>query len=253
MGMQYKQGFTIIEVILFLAITGLLAVTLLTGWTTMINTQRYRDSVKTVQSFIQQQYGQVYNVQNGRDADLNCATGGADGPEVGDGSSKPVGQTACIVMGRYIHVTGGTKIEVYSIIGEDGESAPTAEDNTIILERNPIRLDQSLNTDDSKLDIPWQARVVDGNTVNTLNAVIAIVRSPQTGAVHTYSKKTANAIDMPTVKQLILTVGSENGINLCLDAESALSGGRMGVAVQPLASSQSSIVSIPDGPGGACQ
>lgn len=251
MGTQHKQGFTVIEVVLFLAITGLLAVTLLTGWTTMINTQRYRDSVKTVQSFIQQQYGLVYNVQNARDADLDCAIGGADGPTVDNGTSQPVGQTECIVMGRYIHITNGTKIQVYSIVGEDGVSGATDPDNVIIKDRRPIRLDQSLNTDDSALNIPWEATVVDGATTNTMNVVIAIIRSPQTGTVHTYSLRTANPTSMPTVDSLILAA-NENGINLCLDAGVPLSGGRMGVGVQSHASSQSSITTISDGPG-ACQ
>ena len=246
--MQHKQGFTIIEVLLFLGITGLLAVTLLAGWTNMINTQRYRDSVKTVQTFIQQQYGQVYNVQNGRDASLNC-TPGAESPKVTDNPSKPVGQTECIVMGRYIHITDGTKIQVYSIIGIDGEPSSLTSDSQIIRDRKPIRLDQSLNTDDSKLNIPWQASVVDGTTPNTLNAVIAIIRSPQTGTVHTYSYKTANSNLMPLLDNNLVNTANENGINLCLDAGVPLSGGRMGVAIQPGASGQSSVTTIADGEG----
>ncbi len=251
MGTQHRQGFTIIEVLLFLSITGLLAVTLLGGWTTMINTQRYRDSIKTVQAFIQQQYGLVYNVQNSRDSTLGC-TIGIDGPEVDSTLPDNPGQTGCIVMGRYVHITGGSNVSVYSIIGEDGESGGSLSDNAIIVARKPKILDQSLTITDSELNVPWQARVVNPGTTTTRNVGIAIIRSPQTGSVHTYSRVLANTNKPPLFGTGGLVAAANENVttNLCLDAGTPLSGGRMGVVIRPYASSQSFIQTIAD--NGTC-
>ena len=48
-----SKGFTIIEVMLFLAVTGALAVAILVGSGVAIGQQRYKDSVNSLQSFIQ--------------------------------------------------------------------------------------------------------------------------------------------------------------------------------------------------------
>jgi len=61
-----QGGFTVIEVMLFLAVTGLLAVGILVGSGVAIGQQRYRDSVNTLKSYIQQQYSEVTSVINNR-------------------------------------------------------------------------------------------------------------------------------------------------------------------------------------------
>ncbi len=53
------DGFTIIEISLFLAISSFLAVGLMAGWTTNINRQRYTDMVSTFKSDIQQVFTEV--------------------------------------------------------------------------------------------------------------------------------------------------------------------------------------------------
>lgn len=113
MGVQDKRGFTIIEVMLFLAISGMLAATLLGGWGVMINTQRYKDSVRTLQTFLQQQYNLVYNVENGRSTKLLCdAVHGVREADAG----APRGQTDCTLLGRYIYISGGN-VRVAGIVG----------------------------------------------------------------------------------------------------------------------------------------
>lgn len=259
---KYQRGFTIIEVVLFLGITGLLAVTLLGGWTNMINTQRYRDSVKTLQAFIQQQYNLVYNVQNGRDGSLGCTVGGA-GPDIKDGATgqtAPPGQTNCIVMGRYISITNGTNVKVYSIVGEDGDTDGSATDSIFILNRKPIRIDQDLGLTDNELSVPWQATVfADKNSVaptrgSAIDVAIAVVRSPQTGSVHTYSQTLVANSAMPTVAALVGNPATENADrNLCLDAGEPLAGGRMGIVIKKFASAPSFIQIIEDGSASVCQ
>jgi len=249
MGAYNKRGFTIIEVLLFLAISGLLAMTLLTGWTAMINTQRYKDSIKTTQTFLQQQYNLVYNVQNGRSLTTKC-TVGADGPEViaveeDDIGVVPAGQSNCIVMGRYVHINGSS-IKVYPILGEDSSAETNDSDKQVILDRKPIRVQQDVGMIENELTIPWQAVTVKEHTDDTLNVAIVIVRSPQSGAVHTYSQVITGGV-LPGVDGVM--ANSTVDVNLCMNPETALAGGRMGVVIKAGASAQSFVQTIADGEG----
>lgn len=54
-----KAGFTVIEVMLFLAITGVLLIAVLSGTYAGIANQRYNDSIRTFAEFLRQIYGEV--------------------------------------------------------------------------------------------------------------------------------------------------------------------------------------------------
>jgi type II secretory pathway pseudopilin PulG len=66
------RGFTVIEVMLFLAVTGALAVGILVGAGVSIGQQRYRDSVNSLKSTIQDRYNQTTNVVNSRGGAWVC-------------------------------------------------------------------------------------------------------------------------------------------------------------------------------------
>ena len=59
-----QKGFTIIEVILFVAISGLLTSMLMVGVSMSINRQQYRDSVQSYAGFLRNEYSKVVNVEN---------------------------------------------------------------------------------------------------------------------------------------------------------------------------------------------
>ena len=248
MGIAQQQGktgagFTIIEVILFLGITGLLALSLLGGWTTMINTQRYKDSVKTVQSFIQTQYNLVYNVEIIRDASGGpyCVVNGSGQP-VFQASGDSRGQSDCIQMGRLVHISQGSTIDVFPIVGVDEEETAT-NDLQSIENRNPVIAQSDLLLTENELTIPWQAEVKQpGGSTDTQNVALAIVRSPLTGSVHTYVRPT-DGVTVPTMDQM-LTEGDERDVVLCLDPGTAFSGSRIGVIVRERASAQSFVQTI---------
>jgi type II secretory pathway pseudopilin PulG len=249
MGVRHKQGknggFTIIEVMLFLGITGLLALTLLGGWTTMINTQRYKDSVKTVQSFLQTQYNLVYNVENVKQDDGGpfCALNGSNEPQfVATGVLR--GQSNCIQMGRLIHISNGTQVRVYAIVGADLANTAST-DAAEIVRRNPIVVNDELQISESELTVPWQAEVVNRRSIGGIqNVALAIIRSPLTGSVHTYRVGTDGA-NLPDVESMI-AVANEQEVNLCLDPGVAFAGNRIGVAVRERASAQSFVQIIQD-------
>ncbi len=256
MGVRHQQterGFTIIEVVLFVAISGVLAATLLGGWTVMINTQRYKDSTRTLQSFLQQQYNLVYNVENGRLQGLSCTLQGSnlvidDAPA----TNTARGQSPCVVMGRYVNIQDGTNINVQSIVGYlNGDDTSNTDLESIRLYK-PQRVDFELGLTDNELEMPWQAAVVGANDSTPKDYAIAIIRSPKTGIVHTFTKDTTG---QTLALSDIIDVSNENTeVNLCLDPGVPFASGRLGVVIDAYASAQSSVRMITDGrtvcPGG---
>src|SRR5665811_997144 len=96
MKLSNQAGFTIIETMLFLGITALLIMGLLVGIGTSINIQRYRDSVSSLQSVLQQQFSEVSNVSN--DSLSNACYGD-------NSTNNPRGQSNCVILGRLITTT----------------------------------------------------------------------------------------------------------------------------------------------------
>lgn len=76
-GHQTKKGFTLIEVLLFLAISTLIVVALMTGITTTVARQRYNDTVQDFVQFLRQQYSDVITTSNSRGiTDETCSNYG---------------------------------------------------------------------------------------------------------------------------------------------------------------------------------
>lgn len=73
-GQQTKHGFTLIEVLLFLAISTLIIVALMTGISTTVARQRYNDSVQDFAQFLRKQYSDVVTTANSRGIDDETCT-----------------------------------------------------------------------------------------------------------------------------------------------------------------------------------
>ncbi len=244
-----QRGFTIIEVMLFLAISGLLAALLMAGWATKVNTERYRDSVVTLQSFLQQQYNLVYNVENERSQELHCEDASVT---EGVGAPTPRGQSDCVILGRLVSVRttlqDETKLTVQSIIGREPSNPvqPQSDDTLLDVLRDPYKV-TVINTDmglsDAELIVPWGATIYEGDDGKASFATdfdIAIVRSPIDGTVYTYVRKT-NTDDFNKMFD-VATAGSEENAKMCLDPGASFSGQRMSVTIHARASSQDGVV-----------
>lgn len=97
-----KTGFTIVEISLFLGLSGLLAAGLMVGWSVNINRQRYNDSVNTFKSGIQQVFSDVENTQNSRSNSYSCNV--VNGNVSITTGSEIRGQSKCTVLGKLISV-----------------------------------------------------------------------------------------------------------------------------------------------------
>ena len=197
MGTHKLAGFTVIEVVLFLAISSALIVGLISATGLSLNNQRYKDAADTFKSTLQQQYADLMSVQNAREDNWYCGAGAQ--PDEDAGTQQDRGQSDCMLMGKYLRIENGD-ISIYSVIGYGSE--PFSASSDIAALRNNYLLNVSnAEVSESRLEwgtqIAWPKNVASNtpgvvgppNTVPTTprKLGILIVRSPGSGQIYTFT------------------------------------------------------------------
>ena len=215
MGVKKHKGFTIIESMLFLGVTGVVMAVLLVGVGGALNRERYKEAVSSFQDYMQGQYNLAMNVNNSRPNTDVCK----NGQIVVGGGSEGRGTSDCTIVGRVIHSTAnGDAITSAQVYATADVSALTGGNDAAIL--NSALLISSPVVETYKM--AWGTRVVRPKPNDTvLPFSILIVRMPTTGLVHTYGiqqlDKTPAAI-----------VGSQlpsAGLAMCVDNSMFTAGG----------------------------
>ena len=111
---QFINGFTIIEISLFLGLSGFLAVGLMAGWSNSINRQRYNDMVSTFKSEVQQVFFEVENPKNDLTQKIRCTDNGTNISIVLDDSGNSRGTTDCIILGKMINFANPSPFGLFS-------------------------------------------------------------------------------------------------------------------------------------------
>jgi type II secretory pathway pseudopilin PulG len=186
MGAKTQSGFTIVETMIFLGVSGLLLAGLLAGTTVTIQRQRYSDSVNTTQSFIQQQYSEALNVVNAREGTEACSASNVVVPAAG--SPELPGTSDCLVLGRAIDVSAGTgKAIAYHVVGRASSTAenPDLTDDQLLQQYRPTLVK---NVAADEFDVPWGAKIIAMRQVGAgaVNRLL-MLRSPRSGAIYTYA------------------------------------------------------------------
>jgi len=116
--MVRQSGFTIIEVLLFLAVSGLLFVIAVSSLNGTIRSSRLTDATNGLENFISQQYSDVRSGVSFRtDGEVSCRVGG--GPA---DAQLPGASDDCVVVGRvldFVSTDGSSNpntINVYTIV-----------------------------------------------------------------------------------------------------------------------------------------
>ncbi|MDB5187307.1 MAG: hypothetical protein JWM07_779 [Candidatus Saccharibacteria bacterium] len=236
MGSQKNTGFTVIETMLFLGVAGALTVGILVGSGAAINQQRYRDSVNTLKSFIQQQYSEATNVVNGRDGSEACANAViVQPPAIVTPESR--GTSECMILGRYVVIdASGTRITASNIVGHRTSNVPEASSDIAEVTTN-YRLGTSTIGQDSA-DIAWGATVVKQKTTQAMPLTMIILRSPLSGSIMTYTSEGV----VTDLASMITAANSSVTRNLCVNMGAGIvAGNRMSVQISPFATSQGAI------------
>ncbi len=180
-----SAGFTIIETMLFLAVTGLLIMGVLIGTGAALNNQRYRDAVETFKTVVQNQYAELGSVKNNRSDEWSC--GSSAKPEDGD---EYRGQSDCLIVGRYMLIDRSA-ITIFNVL---------AHKNTVILPQTSdiagLRANYTYNVSETTepRTMEWQTEAgwpTDGAGAQSpqtpSSLAIFFVRSPETGNIYTFT------------------------------------------------------------------
>ncbi len=183
---KVKLGFTLIEVSLFLAITGALFVSIIVGTQNSIWQQKYNDSVQNFTNFIRNAYAQVSNPQG-----------------IGDGRSDQAIYGKLIVFGQEYDLkgekipSGEQRIFIYDVVG-DASSVGTG---SVIETFKALRINvvvEEVNGGTTNVSpagladsyVPTWASVIEKTRVtagadNNFKGSILIVRHPRSGIINT--------------------------------------------------------------------
>lgn len=240
MGMKKTAGFTMIEVMLVLAITGLMFAGFMVAANAGIQRQQYRDSVYSLQSQLKNQYNLVQNPTNDRTK--------TDGECFNDGGTPRGTMSNCFVVGRMIRIDD-SKITTGPVLGlssaDDADIEPgktgfgsvwnlyehTNDDNptAVGVESKPLKWGASVKSIDSATAVGKQLSVL-------------IIMSPVNGSLRTYVKKGAPA----TADAMVVAANQANKVDICIDngALDIVGGKPMAVRIEANASSGAG-VSVP--------
>lgn len=250
MGTKKTAGFTIIEVMLFLAVSGALAVAILVGSGVAINQQRYRDSVSSLKSFLQEQYSDTTNTTNSRTGDEACTNAVVVTPPSYIPAPQPRGTTDCLLLGRSIVIgSNGTQVTVSNVVGYR-----TSDTSTVPLGASDIEELKNYKLATSPIDqevksVDWGARVVKPKTSTAQPLAMMIIHSPLSGSIMTFVSQTPQ----PDLNLFANVVPNTIATNLCVEPSGgSFTGSQLSVRIDPYATSQSSI-EISSESEGICQ
>lgn len=243
MGSTYARGFTVIETMMFLAITGILVVGILYGTGTSINVQRYRDSVLSLQTTLQDQYSQVVNVRNEVSLEgLSCDTNAVVTVDP-DAGSAPRGQADCVVMGRYVRTLDSRTLSLSTVVGYINPNAVT---NTNDLQTLQLYALNTIPTSEEEYPIEWNAELQQAGGDMPLAFSVLILRSPTSGIVRTFINPTVS-MGSDTIDDLVDTAYLSQSLKACVDAGGLFGTNKMAVSIVPNATSATGVEILGDG------
>lgn len=238
MGIKHTHGFTIIEVMLFLAVTGLLAVGILAGSGVAIGQQRYRDSVNSMKSLFQEQYNQTTNTVNNRTGAEACQNGVVVQPPDNVPDPQARGTSGCLLMGRLVVVgADGKRLTISNVVGYRTSETAEVESTDIAELTTNYRL--AISPEAQITDtVEWDARLVRPKTSTPSPVSVLIVRSPLSGSLMTFVRDGVQTNLNAMMAGGVTTTYKD----LCVDAPvGSFVGQRLAVRINGYATSQAAI------------
>lgn len=214
-----KAGFTIVETMLFLAVSGFVVVGVIVGTSSSIARQRYQDSVQDFAEFLRKTYSEVINVQNSRTNNTNniCTIDSIIKNPTLSLDVNPEnfpGKSDCAIYGKML-VVKDHKIRSYTLLGK----AINSTDKTAINLSTPEAIKElgidaltiqknsdntcSYKTINSKPAYrpQWDAKIQNTMDQSSFSGTILILRSPLSGAVHTFNLKDNISFDLDELEK----------------------------------------------------
>lgn len=233
MGVKVQNGFTIIETVLFLAISGLLVIAILAGTGSSIAIQRYRDSVTNFHEVLSAQYGSVDHVANAESKSLACSNAVVSNI----GATKPRGQSpSCILVGRYIKIVDKT-IETSSVVASgvtDISRNDIADLQTYSFALLPGSTESKSLEWGTSIAWPKSGNEAQNPTVPRSIAIL-IVKSPISGVKYTFTTD-----NIGTDIKSMIQVSAQNERRICVAGNGLFEGG-LAVILRSFASNSNAV------------
>ncbi len=232
---KHQQGFTIIELVLVFAITGLVIAMVLTGIGNSLRAERYRDATNQTIDFFQGLYSKTANISNDRDAAKNCDEHVVN--EVYDTGGKGRGTSECFLTGYFIRSSdNGDSITSQLVIARRDANADP--DIGTLSEAATLRRSHLHATEQSTYTLDWGARLLQGSDPARFTMLIA--RSPVSGVIRTYVDLTSNTA---TMASLLTEPGLVSDARFCIDPSGIFNAGiaKNGFVVDSGASNSSNV------------
>lgn len=194
-----REGFTLLEVTLVLALTGLLLIGLLGGTATAIKTQRYNDSVRSFAEYLRTAYSEVINPESlglGNSSNKANIEGGGNfaiygkvlvfGYNYGAGDSNEAANRSVYSA----TLIGDANVPSITVQGFVNELAEVHAELFCGKRINDVERSSTL----SYYEPTWQAELMEVNdpahnpplnVEDRFRGTVIIARSPSSGAVHT--------------------------------------------------------------------
>jgi hypothetical protein len=244
-----ERGFTVIELMLFFAVSGALLVALMIGIGSTVSQQQYRESVISFSTFLQGQYSDALNTHNDKDNSWNCM---GDGTVVQDNTTVyHKGTSSCVLLGKAIQIEDDSnhvqRIKTYYVVGCEpfnatcGNASPTiigTNDITTLASYSPIKTE--FNAQEESLD--WDSTLVTAGASHThLTASILILRSPSSGLLRVFTSDDASLNDLHDLSSIMTTPdAAKKLLTMCVSSNSGVTA-KQSVTVDPSISSQDGI------------
>jgi type II secretory pathway pseudopilin PulG len=241
MKLSNKAGFTIIETMLFLGISGLLAMGLLTGVGTAINVQRYHDSVSSFQAFLQQQYSNVANVINDRNNNWTCVSGSQPTQPTNPGSGQIPGQSSCVILGEYITTdSAGDTLTVKQVIGSIPVSTdPSPSNDLAALQQYDIQVFPASST---TYQLDWGATIVSPSPGGSMTLSMLILQSPLSGTIQTFISPLNTVVGDNDIQTILKDSNQTTPTKMCINSNGLLTGSKMAVQINAYTTSPNGII-----------
>jgi len=247
MSAHAKQGFTIIEVLLVLSITGLLVGGLLVAVSGSINNERYRDATETFKSVLQNQYGELASIYNDRENTWSCNS--STTIEEKGVTTENRGQSDCFLLGKLVSINKKT-ITVSSIVGYEVSPPVEGEDDVTSIKSHYRLNDSPISVDSLKME--WgtgiAAATIDGANTDPTNVKVSILflRSPTSGQTYTFTTNKIYTDPSPAnLKAMIVAgdvaPGTQAERVMCITSEGLAVGGDSALVINKFATGPSAI------------
>ncbi len=207
-----QSGFTLIEAILFLAVSSLLFLIAVVGTGSLMTSVRFSDSMRTTQAFFQSQYDQILNGVNEREQAETCG----------------VIKGKCLLLGRLFQFEKGSgDITSYYVVATRvpdlaGGDATKSDQELLAEAAKPVVVKGGAFV--STFQIPWGAQVLntrrsDDTAVNTY----ALLRSPGSSRLlsYTFTVPTADLAGDGTLalsSYLADAANAQRSTNICVQS-----------------------------------